>query len=514
MLNILSRIIILLIIFCISTSLSNSTNFSGNPIYVPKVSVQKHVKKNDNKRGLIVKKYHKAGRHLKDTLGLSRGLSAHIFHQSGRRRGMALGLSRGLRVSQFHKNRRREGISLGLSRGLNVSKFHKSGRKRSSLGLSRGLNVSKFHKSGRKNRSSLGLSRGLNVRQFHNSGRREKEFFGLSRGLNVRNFHKAGRQNRNTLGLSRGLNVKQFNKAGRLENECFGLIRGLNASHFHKYGRNKRSEPGLSRGLNVSKFHKKDRHNNTSIGLSRGQLEYEIDNCSNVNSNTLKYYKTLHTFLFQNISNDNPLTHYLAKTDEWFDLNSKKNQNDKNISDAQQKIPFITPLSPDHVGFTTNNTPEIFWYISSPWKGVLEFTINEVDTLNPDPVLYVRIKSIEKKGIYSFNLKDLSVSLKENLEYEFFIAIVMDEIEKSANIVASCLIKYIKADNSFIMQMAKVPLYKDYYLYAENGFFFDAIDHLSEVIIQSGFDEYFKCHRASLLRQVGLDMTAQYDCTK
>ena len=464
------KIIILFVIFWINTAFFAST-FSGIPKYIPKKNQKKQTIRDIDNRGLIVKKYHKAGRNIKDSLGLSRGLSAHKFHKSGRRRGMAIGLSRGLNVKQFHRSGKRKGLSLGLSRGLNVSQFHKSGReKRSSLGLSRGLNVGQFHKSGRRENVFLGVSRGLNVRQFHKSGRRDNDYYALSRGLNVRNFHKSGRENGIGIGLSRGLNVRDYHKAGR--------------------------------------------QNITSIGLSRGQLENEIGNFSIENINTSYNHSDLNTYLFLNIRNEKPIMHYLATSDKCFDVNFQTKQKDNPPSKSQQKIPFITPLSPDHVGFTTSNTPEVYWYISSPWNGILEFTINEVDTLNPEPVLYARIKGVEKKGIYSFNLKELNVSLKENLEYEFFIAIIMDEIEKSANIVASSVIKYIKADKSFVMKMTKIPLAKDYYLYAKNGFFYDAIDHLSKVIIQSGFDDHFKCHRASLLRQVGLDKTAQYDCAK
>jgi len=404
--NLISKIIFLCIIFYLNTTLFAS-NFSDNPKYIPKKDQKTHILRKVDKRGLIVKKYHHAGRNTQNSLGLSRGLSAHKFHKSGRRRGMAIGLSRGLNVRQYHKSGRRKGISLGLSRGLNVSQFHKSGRHENS------------------------------------------SVIGLSRGLSVHDFHKAGRKNMNSVGLSRG----------QAENES-------------------ESAP-----METSLF-------------------------SNSNSNN-----SLNTYLFKNIRNEKPITHYLAASDEDCYVNFQHKQTDE-TSNKSQNIPFVTPLSPDHVGFTSTNTPEIFWYISSPWNGLLEFTINEVGTLNPEPVLYAIINGVEKEGIYSFNLNSLSVSLKENLEYEFFIAIVMDEIEKSANIVVSSVIKYIKADQSFVMKMKKVPLAKDYYLYAENGYFYDAIDHLSEVIIQSGFDDYFKCHRASLLRQVGLDKTAQFDCTK
>jgi len=353
--------------------------------------------------------------------------------------------------------------------------------------FSRGLRAYKYHKSGRRRGMSLGLSRGLNVRQYHKSGRRKGDSFGLSRGLNVHSFHKTGRRNGMSFGLSRGLNVRNFHKDGRPSGESFGLSRGLNVRDFHKDGK--------SYGM--------------SFGVSRGRTEYSSGQWIE-NKQVVSDHQKRNIFLFKNINNDLPVINFLSPLDEWIEETSNQ-EFQPETRNASKDIPFITLLTPEHIGFTSKKSPVLYCYISSPWDGILEFTINEFTTSNPDPFILARIKGVRKKGIYAFNLSDLNVSLKENIEYEFFIAIVLDEIERSVNIVVSGVIKYLNADQELLLHIKDIPKGKRYKAYAKNGFFYDAIDDLTQGIMLHQ-NPLLKCHRASLLKQVGLEHVAKFDC--
>ncbi|MDM8526029.1 DUF928 domain-containing protein [Desulfococcaceae bacterium HSG8] len=175
------------------------------------------------------------------------------------------------------------------------------------------------------------------------------------------------------------------------------------------------------------------------------------------------------------------------------------------------KVPArIAPLAPQHTGFTLKNNPVLACYISAPWSGKMNFKLNAPELLI-DPVVDVTINGPDKEGIYKINLADYKVGLKPGVEYEWFLSIIFDEDERSSDLLAGATIKFVQPSGNLSARLADTPKEKLYYIYAAEGYWYDAIASLSQGIEVSSGDKTLRMHRAELLKQVNLPLAAAYD---
>ncbi len=148
----------------------------------------------------------------------------------------------------------------------------------------------------------------------------------------------------------------------------------------------------------------------------------------------------------------------------------------------------------------------LWFYLSAPWPGKIEFTTNETGA--PEPALATLINGPAKSGIYPIRLSDYHVILKSAVEYEWFLAIVQDPQERSGDFLASATIKYIPPAQTVSQQLQSVATDKSYYVYAKEGYWYDSIAKICSLIGEKPDDPIFKAHRAALLKQVGLSKAA------
>ena len=293
--------------------------------------------------------------------------------------------------------------------------------------------------------------RGFNISKYHNYGRRVGKSQGQSRGFNINQYHNYGRRRGVHHGQIRSFNIQQYHNYGRRPGTSFGENRGFNIADYHNYGRRKGISHGLRRGFNISKYHNFGRRRGKNIGQERRKIFYN-------------------------------------------------------------KIPeHIISITPEHVGLTSKEQTILLWYISDSWPDKIEFSLNEFGTLNPEPILELQIDNIEKEGIYAINLKDYNIKLKLELEYEFFFAIVLDETERTADILTSGTIKFIKPSKRLIDRLQKIESEKHYYIYADEGYWYDALESLSKLIIDHPDNPLFKKQRSYLIEQINLPLAAAYD---
>jgi len=171
----------------------------------------------------------------------------------------------------------------------------------------------------------------------------------------------------------------------------------------------------------------------------------------------------------------------------------------------------LMPVAPQHVGFTANAQPVLRWYISGPWDGQIQFTMNEVGSTSPDPVLETKIKGPDKEGIYQIRLADYNVTLKPGVDYEYFLSIVRNEKERSGDVVSSAAIRYVEPSKKLTELLNNTPKDKVHYVYAENGYYYDAISSVSDLIDTNPNDEGLRVQRGALLAQAKLGNAAVYD---
>lgn len=169
----------------------------------------------------------------------------------------------------------------------------------------------------------------------------------------------------------------------------------------------------------------------------------------------------------------------------------------------------MAPLAPSHTGLASTPQPDLLWYISGPWPDKIEFRLNEMGV--PEPLVDTDITGPDTEGICRIRLTDHNVSLKKDAEYEWFLSITFGETERSADFSANAAIRYVEPSDTLTKQLANTSKEKLHYVYADAGYWYDAIDSLSQLIEATPGDKALRAQRATLLNQVNLQVAAAYD---
>jgi hypothetical protein len=185
--------------------------------------------------------------------------------------------------------------------------------------------------------------------------------------------------------------------------------------------------------------------------------------------------------------------------------------------EASQGLPFpqiIAAFAPQQTGLTVNPQPRLYWYLSSDWDWEIEFTLNEVGA--PEPLLELTLglppdKDRHLAGFHSLNLADYDIRLEKDKEYEWFIAIVPDPMERSGDLVTSATIRLVDPPKDLTQQLASVAEVAHYQVYAKNGLWYEAADALSQQIEKNPQDNTLRLQRAALNQQVKMHKVAIFD---
>ena len=175
---------------------------------------------------------------------------------------------------------------------------------------------------------------------------------------------------------------------------------------------------------------------------------------------------------------------------------------------AEQTLPSLAVLAPDHVGHTVSAQPALYWYLSRPTSVRIELTL--IDDKATDPVLE-RTVTDARPGIHRLNLADYAVALKLGEEYQWSVSLVPDPRERSNDIVATAALRRVAIPAALQPGAAGIRREDLPALYAGEGIWFDAIAVISELIAANPADAKLHEQRAALLDQAGLAEVAAYD---
>ncbi|KOR31631.1 hypothetical protein TI05_12365 [Achromatium sp. WMS3] len=171
---------------------------------------------------------------------------------------------------------------------------------------------------------------------------------------------------------------------------------------------------------------------------------------------------------------------------------------------------FVQVLVPNHVALTNNSQPRLYWYyvLRSRKRYIQEFQIRLKDS---DKLLFKkRLPMLNQNGIESIDLAKYGITLKPNKIYVWQISLQQQRIIKyrtSRTITSKGEIKHIDT-NSISNNTA--PNERPY-LAASQGFWYDALDGVSQLINQGQNSSYWHNQRAILLTQGNLKNAAKYD---
>ncbi|MEM7016272.1 MAG: DUF928 domain-containing protein [Pseudomonadota bacterium] len=166
--------------------------------------------------------------------------------------------------------------------------------------------------------------------------------------------------------------------------------------------------------------------------------------------------------------------------------------------------PLLAVLAPESTGYTTQAQPTLYWATSKVLSEPFSITIN---VNNPDMPILETIASqnvmVSSPGIQSFSLAEHGITLKPNMDYEWAVTIVSDDVAMKTAFTAGT-IKHVESSDTLAKRLESAKDKETPYIYAEEGIWYDAIHALSNLINQSSGDASLMQARISMLKQVNL----------
>ena len=179
------------------------------------------------------------------------------------------------------------------------------------------------------------------------------------------------------------------------------------------------------------------------------------------------------------------------------------------------KLPSIYVLAPKQVALTTQAQPALFWFQNGPANAGFELTLTEPK--KPEPLLSLKGAEKQEAGTHSVSLARQKVSLAPNIDYQWSVALIPDPKNRSKDLVASGSVRRVAAPADLAAKIEKAEPVDRAALYAEAGFWYDALQSISIAIADAAKKKDaaavadLKKLRASLLDQGSLKEAAAAD---
>lgn len=171
----------------------------------------------------------------------------------------------------------------------------------------------------------------------------------------------------------------------------------------------------------------------------------------------------------------------------------------------------LAPLAPRQVGYSADSAPEVYWYLSQAWPEKLVFKLNK----DFETVLKLDLPPPTDEGwqagMHAVDLSDHQVNLEADTEYEWFVLAIPDPEERAADILASATIRFQPAATELAASVKNAAPDARYRLYAEHGYWYDALAALNRLIEQKSGDPMLHLQRAAFSEQVEMPIVAKYD---
>ena len=165
----------------------------------------------------------------------------------------------------------------------------------------------------------------------------------------------------------------------------------------------------------------------------------------------------------------------------------------------------LSVLAPESTGLTSRARPTLYWYVAKRLAGPLEFALNDEHSIKP--LVEMKVNATQP-GIQAL---PLTYPLQPGVEYQWVIAAVVDPGQRAGDLIAGGAIRRVELPADLAGRLNRAGSSEQPALYAEYGFWYDALAELSEQIEAHPADPRRREHRAALLEQVGLHAIAQQD---
>jgi hypothetical protein len=173
----------------------------------------------------------------------------------------------------------------------------------------------------------------------------------------------------------------------------------------------------------------------------------------------------------------------------------------------------LNVLAPGETGYTTQEKPTIYWFVSQAVNSPVELTLISTESLQDaaKPAFEITLQPPIDKGVHALRLADHGIALKPGVEYQWFVAVVRNPAQRSNDTIAGGTIKRVAGSDAVQSRLKQTSQAQWPAVYAEAGIWYDAIDQLSKQISADAANRQLREQRAALLEQVGLRTAAAFD---
>jgi hypothetical protein len=171
--------------------------------------------------------------------------------------------------------------------------------------------------------------------------------------------------------------------------------------------------------------------------------------------------------------------------------------------------PAPEALGPAHVGASTRESPNLYWFLPEATSSPVEVTV--VDPGAAAPLLETTVPAPLAAGVHRVSLAEHGVRLRPGVDYRWFVALVRDPERRSQDVVSGAAIRYTPPGPELDSRLSSASPARAAHLYAESGLWYDAFDQLSSWLAAERGTALLRAHRAALLEQVGLGDAAAFE---
>ena len=163
--------------------------------------------------------------------------------------------------------------------------------------------------------------------------------------------------------------------------------------------------------------------------------------------------------------------------------------------------PVIAVLAPDHTGYTTRDQPTLYWHLSKPTTAKIEIAVTDAGGVKR--IAEHVLMRTDGAGIQALSLRDLNVKLSPETDYRWSVALVPETGAETMQFLASGSVRFVPSPETLKSKLAKSSDSSRAAIYAEEGYWYDAVDVLVNNLKRGPDGPRARSHLAALLKQGG-----------
>lgn len=177
--------------------------------------------------------------------------------------------------------------------------------------------------------------------------------------------------------------------------------------------------------------------------------------------------------------------------------------------------PKLFVLAPERLSRSLSSTPTFYLYVSKDTETPVRFTLLAQDSTTVDPALEFELGPFTERGIHEVSLADhgkrLEASSKdEENRYSWSVALTSENGAFSEEPVAQTWLEHMPSIKTDLFLKTAAP-FEQIAKLAREGYWYDALDLVSEQIEAGDQSHPWREIRADLLEQVGQKQAAAFD---